>query len=82
VSDFEKSAATVDERLKGVDHAKWDSPADFRMNGQSVWSANVQQLCWGYLFDMIHHRGQLTAYIRPMGGKVPSVYGPTADDNG
>jgi uncharacterized damage-inducible protein DinB len=82
VSDFEKSAAAVDERLKGVDQAKWDSPADFRMNGQSVWSANVQQLCWGYLFDMIHHRGQLTAYIRPMGGKVPSVYGPTADDNG
>ncbi|HSK78406.1 MAG TPA: DinB family protein [Thermoanaerobaculia bacterium] len=27
----------------------------------------------------MHHRGQLTAYLRPMGGKVPSVYGPTAD---
>lgn len=29
----------------------------------------------------IHHRGQLSAYIRPMGGKVPSIYGPSADDN-
>jgi uncharacterized damage-inducible protein DinB len=27
----------------------------------------------------IHHRGQLSTYIRPMGGKVPSIYGPTAD---
>ena len=27
----------------------------------------------------IHHRGQLSAYLRPMGGKVPSIYGPTAD---
>ena len=30
---------------------------------------------------MIHHRGQLSSYIRPMGGKVPSIYGPSADDN-
>ena len=27
----------------------------------------------------IHHRGQLSNYLRPMGGKVPSIYGPTAD---
>jgi len=29
----------------------------------------------------IHHRGQLSSYIRPMGGKVPSIYGPSADEN-
>jgi len=29
---------------------------------------------------MIHHRGQLTTYIRPMGGKVPSIYGPSGDE--
>ena len=28
----------------------------------------------------VHHRGQLTAYLRPMGGKVPSIYGPSADE--
>jgi uncharacterized damage-inducible protein DinB len=26
-----------------------------------------------------HHRGQLSTYLRPMGGKVPGIYGPTAD---
>jgi uncharacterized damage-inducible protein DinB len=27
----------------------------------------------------VHHRGQLSTYLRPMGGKVPGIYGPTAD---
>lgn len=26
-----------------------------------------------------HHRGQLSTYLRPMGGKIPPIYGPTAD---
>lgn len=30
----------------------------------------------------VHHRGQLAAYLRPMGSKVPSIYGPSADDRG
>jgi uncharacterized damage-inducible protein DinB len=29
----------------------------------------------------VHHRGQLSAYLRPMGAKVPSIYGPSADEN-
>ena len=28
-----------------------------------------------------HHRGQMTVYLRLMGAKVPSIYGPSADDN-
>jgi uncharacterized damage-inducible protein DinB len=27
----------------------------------------------------IHHRGQLSKYLRPMGSKVPPIYGPSAD---
>ena len=29
---------------------------------------------------MIHHRGQLATYLRPMGGKVPSIYGGSFDE--
>jgi len=29
---------------------------------------------------MIHHRGQLTTYLRPMGGKVPAMYGGSFDE--
>jgi uncharacterized damage-inducible protein DinB len=28
----------------------------------------------------IHHRGQLSTYLRPMGAKVPSIYGGSADE--
>jgi uncharacterized damage-inducible protein DinB len=40
----------------------------------------VGGLLWIALFDVVHHRGQLSTYIRPMGGKVPSIYGPSADE--
>ncbi len=36
---------------------------------------------WG-LNHLIHHRGQLTVYLRLMGAAVPSLYGPSADEQG
>ena len=27
----------------------------------------------------VHHRGQLSSYLRPMGAKVPGIYGPSGD---
>jgi hypothetical protein len=35
---------------------------------------------WFLLHDHIHHRGQLSIYQRMAGGKVPSIYGPSADE--
>ena len=32
------------------------------------------------LYHSIHHRGQLSAYLRPMGAKVPSIYGGSFDE--
>jgi uncharacterized damage-inducible protein DinB len=32
------------------------------------------------LGDQIHHRGQFSIYLRMADGKVPSIYGPTADE--
>lgn len=43
------------------------------------WEDKRGAMLWGFLLDLIHHRGQLSVYIRPMGGKVPSIYGPSAD---
>ena len=39
-------------------------------------------MLFGFLFDAIHHRGQLSTYLRPMGFSAPSIYGPSADDLG
>lgn len=35
------------------------------------------QFAWFLLCDEIHHRGQLSTYVRMAGGKVPSIYGPS-----
>ena len=34
---------------------------------------------WANQFDLVHHRGQFSVYVRLAGAKVPSIYGPTAD---
>ena len=34
------------------------------------------ELC---LVHSVHHRGQLSTYLRPMGGKVPAIYGESYD---
>jgi uncharacterized damage-inducible protein DinB len=34
---------------------------------------------WANQFDLVHHRGQFSVYLRIAGAKVPSIYGPTAD---
>ena len=31
------------------------------------------------LLHTVHHRGQLSTYLRPMGGKVPAIYGESYD---
>jgi uncharacterized damage-inducible protein DinB len=35
---------------------------------------------WFMLHDQIHHRGQFSVYLRLAGAKVPSIYGPSADE--
>ena len=39
------------------------------------------QVVRGFLMShMYHHRGEMIVYLRATGNKVPSIYGPTADD--
>jgi uncharacterized damage-inducible protein DinB len=40
----------------------------------------VIDFLWFIFLDSIHHRGQMSVYLRCAGGKVPSIYGPSADE--
>lgn len=82
VSAFETSAHAVNARLEKLAEAAWSKPGQFIVGGQVAWEDTVGNLVWGFLFDAIHHRGQLSTYLRPMGGRVPAIYGPSADDTG
>jgi uncharacterized damage-inducible protein DinB len=82
VKAWDDATAELRKRIEKLDEAKLASPANFVMGDAGTWTDNVGNMLWGFLFDMVHHRGQLSAYLRPMGGKVPAIYGPSADDNG
>jgi uncharacterized damage-inducible protein DinB len=65
-----------------LDEEGWRRAGAFRVNGQTKMEMPVGDFLWFFFFDAIHHRGQLSTYIRPMGGKVPAIYGPSGDDPG
>ena len=82
VDAYEKNSSAFEQRLGKLSDAAWEKKAIFLMGGNPVWEAPLGEMLWGFLIDAIHHRGQLSTYLRPMGAKVPSIYGPSADDAG
>ena len=72
------SEALVD-RVSTMTDDDWTRVAKLHYGGKLMSEQPVDQFLWFIHFDAIHHRGQLSTYIRPMGGTVPSVYGPSAD---
>jgi uncharacterized damage-inducible protein DinB len=63
------------EKVLALDGAKLTQTIDFF--GMKM--PAVQYLVFT-LAHMVHHRGQLSTYLRPMGGKVPSIYGGSFDE--
>ena len=77
---FERWTKELIEVVKKIDDEAWDRKAQGIYQGKVVMEQPLGIFLWFILFDAIHHRGQLAAYLRPMGGKVPSIYGPSADE--
>ncbi len=69
--------------IKTVDAMEEDSfnavPVELLVSGKPLLTIPRSNMLWFFLFDIIHHRGQLSTYIRPMGGKNPAVYGYSFD---
>ena len=55
--------------------ARWDGTLDFFGSQRPA-----SPMAWSFLFDIVHHRGQITTYLRPMGSTVPQIYGPSGDE--
>jgi uncharacterized damage-inducible protein DinB len=72
---YDKNVTPLLARTKGLSGAQLAQSVDFfgMMQAPAAW----------YLTLMVkhaaHHRGQLSSYLRPMGAKVPGIYGPSAD---
>jgi len=76
---FSAFLASTKELAQSMSSQDWQSPAQMLAGGKVEWETTKGAMAWSLLLDLIHHRGQLSTYIRPMGGKVPSIYGPSAD---
>lgn len=61
------------------DHQLMDS-VKFFTGPKTLGDISRLQFAWFLLCDEIHHRGQFSIYLRMAGGKVPSIYGPSADE--
>ncbi len=62
-----------------TDHQWENEEVELTINTNPFITLTRSQMMWFFFFDIIHHRGQLSAYVRPMGGKNPAVYGYSAD---
>jgi uncharacterized damage-inducible protein DinB len=80
VDTYDKNHDAVARALHSLDAGRWAQQVPFMYAGQEVMKATGYQHAWGFLFDIVHHRGQLSTYLRPMGSTVPQIYGPSADE--
>jgi len=76
LAKFDDGMSQLQKDVEAISDEEWE-------NGEAsmgeMWSDKKYKMAWGFLFDAIHHRGQLTTYLRAMGAMVPSIYGPSAD---
>ena len=70
----ERFASNV-ERLKTTPADRLVAPIDFR----GLFTLPAVAFLQTGISHTIHHRGQLSTYLRPMGAKVPSIYGESYD---
>jgi uncharacterized damage-inducible protein DinB len=77
---YDRQHVAVTKKMHALEPTRWAQRVPFMFGGQQVMNETGYDNAWGFLFDLIHHRGQLSVLLRPMGAKVPAIYGPSADE--
>jgi len=72
---YDRQCADNINRLRELPVERWNGTLEFFGKQRPA-----SPMAWSFLFDIIHHRGQITTYLRPMGSTVPQIYGPSADE--
>lgn len=77
---FEASLARADEVFRGLDDATLATPWTLLRHGEVVATMARGEAISRYVIRHgVHHRGQLTVYLRLVGASVPALYGDSAD---
>jgi uncharacterized damage-inducible protein DinB len=72
---YEQQSDAIVDRWEALPLERWDGTLEFFGRQRPA-----SPMAWSFLFDIVHHRGQITTYLRPMGSTVPQVYGPSGDE--
>lgn len=80
LATYDQHHASITKRLHALPAAQWEKVVPFMFQGTEVMKETGYGNAWSFFFDAIHHRGQLSTYLRPMGSTVPSIYGPSGDE--
>jgi uncharacterized damage-inducible protein DinB len=64
--------------LESADETRLDGTVKFFVAPKTLGDVPTLDFLWFLLFDHVHHRGQLSVYLR-IAGSVPSIYGPSGD---
>jgi uncharacterized damage-inducible protein DinB len=78
---FDGQVKTIRDLLMGKSDAELMSTWTFKQNGQELFGMPRAAAWRSWVMNhIIHHRGQLSVYLRLTGSKVPGIYGPSADE--
>ena len=76
---FDDASHRHASQLESWTEEQWARVGQLRIGGRVALEGPAGDIVWLFHFDEIHHRGQLSTYLRPMGAKVPSIYGHSGD---
>ena len=82
VAHFDKSVAEAKRALGEISNERLKEPFYLKNDGQELMKAPIDETIMSSINHMVHHRGQLTVYMRLLDIPVPSIYGPSADNPG
>lgn len=68
------------DTVSAMDESQLDETVQFFVGPKTLGEFTKLGFLEMILFDHVHHRGQLSVYLRMAGAKVPSIYGPSADE--
>ena len=80
VGEVEKALKSFGDKVRKTDESQLNTTVKFKTGPKQVSDLRRLDVLWFMLNDQIHHRGQFPVYLRMAGGKVPSIYGPSADE--
>jgi uncharacterized damage-inducible protein DinB len=80
VGKFDANVRGAREAIASAKDPTFDEPWSLKMHGQVLFTQPRGEAVRQTINHLIHHRGQLTVYLRLVDVPLPSIYGPTADE--